>query len=228
MWDRVVAHFEASFHVLRFDNRGHGLSSVPDRPYSVDRLGSDLLRLLDHLGVGPSIVCGLSLGGLIGQWLGIHAPERVRALILANSAARFLSRDAWEARIGFVEAQGMNVLAKGTLSRWFTAGYIEHSPEEMKQIASMIEKTPQQGYIGGCEVLRDADLRGLLSRIKAPCLVIGGSHDPATPPADGHVLQAGIRGSRYVELDASHLSAWERPAEFAAAVLEFLGEEGSI
>jgi len=155
--------------------------------------------------------------------MGIHAPERVRALILANSAARFLSREAWVSRIDLVESQGMATLATATLSRWFTPGYIEHHPQEMKQVVRMIENTPAKGYIGCCEVLRDTDLQGLLSRIEARCLVVGGSHDPATPPADGHVLHAGIRGSKYVELDASHLSAWEKPAEFAAAVIEFLG-----
>lgn len=222
MWDKVVPYFEEDFRTIRFDARGHGLSSVPERPYSIDKLGGDLLALLDDLRIQSFMLCGLSLGGLIGQWIGIHAPQRLSALILANSAARFLTRDAWEGRIEVVEADGMAALAATTPSRWFTAAYIAKQPEEIRYISGMIEKTPAKGYIGCCEVLRDTDFTELLPRIEAPCLVIGGTHDPATPPAVCHVLHQGIRGSKYVELNASHLSAWEKPAEFAAAMIDFL------
>jgi 3-oxoadipate enol-lactonase len=223
MWDKVVPFFESDVRTIRFDTRGHGLSGVPERPYTIDKLGGDLLGLLDHIGIESFTLCGLSLGGLIGQWIGVHATERVNALILANSAARFLTRDAWESRIAAVEAEGMAALAATAPSRWFTPTYIAEHPEEIHYISGMIEMTPAKGYIGCCEVLRDTDFTELLPGIQLPCLVIGGTHDPATPPTVCRMLHEGIRGSNYVELDASHLSAWEKPAEFAAAVIEFVG-----
>jgi 3-oxoadipate enol-lactonase len=226
MWDRVVPNLENDFRILRYDARGHGLSLVPALPYSIDHLGNDLLHLLDALSIECVNLCGLSLGGLVGMWLGIHAPQRARKLVLANTAAHIGTTEGWNARIAAVQSHGMTPIAQATLGRWFTPQYFEHHPEEMIQIRSMIEQTSPQGYIGCCGVLRDTDFSHDLARIGAPCLVIAGSEDPATPPADGRALHAGLRNSRYLELSASHLSAWEQSAEFACAMLEsFHGKE---
>ena len=119
----------------------------------------------------------------------------------------------------------MAELARSTIDRWLTPQYVRQNPEDAEAIRSMIERTPPEGYIGCCGVLRDTDLRGVLARLQAPCLVITGAHDPATPPADGRLLESGLCNARYLELDAAHLSAWERPAEFAEALRTFLFEE---
>ena len=216
---------EHDFRVLRYDTRGHGSSSTPALPWSMEMLAGDLMGLLNVLSIERAHLCGLSLGGMVGLWLGLHSPERILRLVLANTAARIGSREMWETRIATVKSQGMAALARATIDRWLTPGYVQQHPEEAEAIRSMVEQTPLEGYIGCCGVLRDTDLRGGLARIQAPCLVITGTHDPATPPVDGRLLESGLRNARYLELDAAHLSAWERPAEFAEALRTFLFEE---
>lgn len=225
MWDKVVVEVEKRFRVLRYDHRGHGKSSAPPRPYTIEQLGNDLLALLDHLEIYRVHLCGLSLGGLVAMWTGIHAPRRVGSIILANTSARIGTREGWEQRIAMVKRSGMDPLASLVLQRWFASSYRERHPEEMESARQMISATSVEGYIGCCEVLRDTDLRGDLAAIEAPCLVISGMHDSVTPPADGHALHSALRHSSYVELDASHISAWEQPQGFTEAVLRFLSEK---
>jgi 3-oxoadipate enol-lactonase len=218
MWDKVLPALESKHRVLRYDMRGHGKSSVAPEPFTLEHLGCDVLRLLDEVQAERASVCGLSLGGMVALWLGIHAPGRVDRLILANTAARIGSREMWEQRIATAMSAGMSPLADATLERWFTPAYRVHHPEEIEQIRGMMAATEPAGYAACCAVLRDADLRGEAEAVKAASLVITGTHDPATPPGDGLALHAAIRNSSYVELDASHLSAWERAEEFAEAV----------
>lgn len=225
MWDKVRVAVERRYRVLRYDYRGHGKSSAPPRPYTIEQLGDDLLALLDHLEIDRVHLCGLSLGGLVATWMGIHAPRRVDRIIAANTSARIGTRQGWEQRMAMVKRLGMDGLASLTLERWFTTSYRERHPEEMESVRQMISATSVEGYVGCCEVLRDTDLRGDTAAIEAPCLVISGTHDPATPPVDGLALHSALRHSSYVELDASHLSAWEQPEGFAEAVLRFLAEK---
>jgi 3-oxoadipate enol-lactonase len=222
MWDKVLPSLEKSLQVLRYDMRGHGKSGVPPPPYSLEQLGNDLLLLIDHLSIGRVRVCGLSLGGLVSLWLGIHAPERFDRMIFANTAPHIGTRDGWEQRIAMVQSSGMEGLALQTLERWFTPGYREQHPAEMESIRQMVAATNASGYCGCCAALRDTDLRSEIAAIEAPCLVITGTHDPATPASDGRALHSALQNSSYVELDSSHLSAWEKAEDFAEAVLAFL------
>lgn len=222
MWDKVLPAFESRYRVLRFDMRGHGESGVSSEPFTIDQLGSDVLQLLDEVEVDRANVCGLSLGGLVALWLGIHAPERVHRLVFANTAARIGSLDMWEQRIATVQATGMSPLAAATLERWFTPTYRALHPGETERIREMVAATDPRGYLACCAVLRDADLRAQIGAIEAESLVITGTHDPATLPTDGRSIHAALRKSRYVELNSSHLSAWECPNEFAAAVVQHL------
>ena len=227
MWDKVLPWFEARYRVIRFDTRGHGRSSVPQRPYSLEELGHDVLLLLDSLGVERANFCGLSLGGMVAMWLGIHAPLRMRRLVLANTGARIGTPELWDERIAAVKRLGMAQLAEITLTRWFTEGYRETHAGEMEMIREMILATDPAGYSACSGVLRDTDLRCEITGIPVPCLVIAGKHDPATPPSNGEAIHCVLRNSKYVELDASHLSAWERAAEFGAEVVAFL-ENGEV
>ena len=228
MWDKVLPALESRYRVLRFDMRGHGESSVALEPFTIEQLGRDVLRLLDEVEADRANVCGLSLGGLVALWLGIHAPERLHRLIFANTAARIGTREMWEQRIATVQDTGMSPLAAATLERWFTPTYRARHPEEMEQIREMIAATDPRGYTACCAVLCDADLRAQIGAIETASLVITGTHDPATPPSDGRALHAAIRESRYLELDASHLSAWECADEFAGAVVQHLAEGEEI
>jgi 3-oxoadipate enol-lactonase len=222
MWDKVLPWFENRYRVVRFDARGHGKSGAPSGQYTLEDLRRDVLFLLDHLGIERADFCGLSLGGLVAMSLGIHAPQRVRRLVLANTGARIGTREMWDERIATVKRSGMAPLARTTLTRWFTDDYREQHEEEMEIIQAMVVETDPGGYTGCCGVLRDSDLRGEIAGISVPCLVITGKHDPATPPSDGQAVHRALQKSKYVELEASHLSAWERAAEFGAEIVEFL------
>ncbi len=222
MWDKVLPFFDCRYRVIRFDTRGHGRSSVPPGPYTIMDLGRDVLALLDSLGVKRANFCGLSLGGMVAMWLGIHAPRRVKRLVLANTAARIGTQSSWDERIAMVKRSGMAKLAESTLTRWFTDSYREEHTDEMKMIQEMIATTHPAGYSWCCNVLRMTDLRDGIADILAPSLVIAGRHDPATPASEGLAIHQALRASKYVELEASHLSAWERAEEFGAEVVRFL------
>jgi 3-oxoadipate enol-lactonase len=190
MWEKVLPAFQSKYRVVRFDMRGHGESAVVHKPFTIEQLGRDVLNVMDEVQAEKASICGVSLRGLVGLWLGIHAPNRVDRLILANAAARIGTKEIWEQRIDLVKATGMAALAAMTLERWFTPAYRHKHPEEMERIRRMIAATDPQGYTACCAVLRDTDLRVDAVQVKAPSLVISGSHDLATPPAEGCSLHA--------------------------------------
>ena len=222
MWNKVLPALAARFRVLRYDTRGHGQSSVTEPPYSVAQLAGDLTELLDHLELTQVKLCGLSLGGLTAMWLAIHEPERFERLIFANTAAKIGNAAMWNERIAAIRAEGMTPLAAATMRRWFTEAFVRESVQELALPRAVMAEMAADGYIGCCMALRDEDLRGEIGSIAAPCLVIASTYDVATPVGDGRALHAGLAHSEFVELEAAHLSAWELPEPFAAAVLRFL------
>jgi 3-oxoadipate enol-lactonase len=224
LWDAQVPAFAERFRVLRYDGRGHGGSEVTPGPYTVELLARDLLALLDGLALPRVHLCGLSLGGQVGLWLGLHAPERLGRLVVSNTGARIGTVDGWNARIEAVRRDGVDSMARGTMERWFTPAFRERSPVEVERLRRMLLATPAEGYIGACAAVRDLDLRDAVSGIGVPALVITGSADAATPPADSRALAAAIPGARYVELPAAHLSNIEAAEDFTAAVTKFLSE----
>src|SRR5579863_2909434 len=222
MWDPQVAALRDEFRILRYDTRGHGLSAVPPGPYSQGQLGNDVLALLDAVEIRQAHFCGLSMGGQVGIWLGANAPDRFARLVLCDTAAHIGNPEIWNARIAAIRAGGMPAIVSGAIERWFTSRFIAQSPEMAASVRRMILDTPPQGYIACCEAIRDTDLTEQASRVRAPALVISGTHDPATPPVQGRLLASMIRGARYIEFDASHLSNIEAAAQFTSAVREFL------
>ncbi len=222
MWDPQVQELSRHFRLLRYDSRGHGQSGLPDGPCTIDHLGSDVVALLDALEVNRASFCGLSMGGSIGQWLGVHHPERLNKLILANTAVKFGEPGDWTARIEQVQKGGIQSLLPGLLDRWVTADYQAAEPEVVARIREMLLSTPTAGYCACCEALRGIDQRALVHRIAVPTLVIAGANDVATPQAEGKFLAAAIPGARFVCLPTAHLSNIEASAAFTAAVLEFL------
>ena len=222
MWAPQVGAFADRRRVLRYDTRGHGQSAVTPGPYSIAQLAQDVLALTAVLGVERFDYCGLSLGGMIGQWLGANAADRVAALILSNTTAR-IDPAPYAARIASVKNGGMASVADAVLSRWFTPGFIAAHPEAIAPLRAQLHATPPDGYIAACEAVRDMDQRDLPARIGARTLVIAGTHDVATPPADGRWIAEQIANARYVELPAAHISNVEQPQLFTAAVIDFLG-----
>ncbi len=226
MWDPQMPALTERFQVLRYDRRGHGRSEVPPGPYSADELGADVLELLDSLGIDRVSVCGLSMGGMIGMWLGANAPERVDRLALTCTSARFGTPEIWTERAAFVRASGVEALADAVMERWFSPGFRAEHPETVARFREMVASTPAEGYAGCCDALRDWDFRTRLGAIRAPTVVIAGSDDPATPPADGELIAAGIPGAQLVVLKGTaHLANVEQPDSYTKAVMgHLLGE----
>ncbi|MBV9613476.1 MAG: 3-oxoadipate enol-lactonase [Acidobacteriaceae bacterium] len=221
MWDPQVPVFSNRFRVLRYDTRGHGRSSVPSGPYTIEQLTQDVVDLLDFLGERQAYFCGLSMGGMVGMQLAHDHPERLRALVLASTAPRIGSIETWNARIDTVRQNGMQALSQSIIERWFTLAFRLRHPEIIAKIERSILNTPPEGYAACCAVLRDTDLRPLLPALRVPTLVISATHDPATPPADGQSLSTQIPGARYIELPAAHLSNVESAAAFNDEVDRF-------
>jgi 3-oxoadipate enol-lactonase len=222
MWAPQMAALTEHFRVVRFDTRGHGQSSVTPGPYSVAQLGGDVIALMDHLAIPSAHFCGLSMGGMTGMWLAVHHPQRIRRLVLANTAARIGNADGWNARIAAVERDGMGSILPVILDRWFTDGFRQRDPATIGTISEALLRTTAAGYAANCGAVRDMDQRETIGAITAPTLVIAGTHDLATPAADGMALANAIPGAAYVELDAAHLSNLEQAAQFTAQILDFL------
>ncbi|WPO99108.1 3-oxoadipate enol-lactonase [Pseudomonas sp. HR96] len=225
MWDTQVAAFTEHFQLLRYDTRGHGASLVTEGPYSIEQLGHDVLALLDALNLERVHFCGLSMGGLIGQWLGINAGARLHRLVVCNTAAKIAGPDVWNPRIETVLRDGqaaMVALRDASIARWFTPGYAAANPDQAKRITDMLAATSPQGYAANCAAVRDADLREQLGAIQVPTLVIAGSEDAVTPPAGGHFIEERVKGAQYAEFHAAHLSNVEVGEPFSRRVIDFL------
>ncbi|MEA2957900.1 MAG: 3-oxoadipate enol-lactonase [Alphaproteobacteria bacterium] len=222
MWDAQVAPFTQHFRLVRYDRRGHGKSGVPKGPYTMERLGRDVLAVLDGLGVKKVNWCGLSMGGMVGQWLGANAPERVERLILTNTSSFFPDKNGWNERLKLVEEKGIAAFAAPNMARWFTKGFLEREPQTVAAIQAMFAATPLEGYLACGAAVRDMDQRDLLPRIKAPTLVIAGKHDGATPPEANEYISNHIPGAKFALVDAAHLSNIEQSEAYTKAVLAFL------
>lgn len=223
MWARQLPAFSSRYRVIRYDARGHGESSVPQGPYTVDQLGLDALAVLDEVGADTADVCGISLGGMTAQWLGLNAPDRVRRLILANTAARIGTIESWAERMNLVRERGMSAVAEMTMPRWFSPPFHARDPETVHAFRAMVQSCPVDGYLGCCAALRGADLRDRVAGITSPTLLVASTADTATPPEGLEFIRERIRGSQLVTFDAGHLSNVECAEEFTAAVVEFLG-----
>lgn len=224
MWDLQMPELQRHFRILRYDTRGHGQSSATPGDYTIEQLGRDVLGLLDSLHLDRVHFCGLSMGGVIGMWLGIHVPSRLDRLVLSNTAARIGTNEMWNSRIATVRKDGMKVVAAAVVERWFTPGFRASSPEKVAPAQRMLENSPPAGYTGCCAALRDIDQRDLVAGIKCPTLVIYGESDPVTTASDAHFLTERIRGAAEVELAAAHLSNVEQADAFTAAVSDFLSK----
>jgi len=222
MWDAQMPAFAKTHRVLRYDTRGHGQSEVTPGPYTFEQLARDVVALADSLNIDKFSFCGLSMGGVTGLWIALHEPTRLYKLVLCSTGAKIGTADAWNTRIEAVRKNGTKSIAAATMERWFTASFREREPQTVERIQNTLANTNNEGYIACCEALRDTDLRDQVASISAPTLVISATHDPAAPPTDGKFLAKEIKGARYVELDAAHLSNIEQGEKFTQEVSQFL------
>ncbi|MEO6795400.1 MAG: 3-oxoadipate enol-lactonase [Candidatus Dormibacter sp.] len=222
MWDAVRPHL-SSLRVLRYDDRGHGASPVPPGPYAISDLGQDLIRLLDRLGMERVSFCGLSLGGMVGQWLGAHAPDRLHQLLLCCTAPRMMHPEDYAARAVLVRREGMAPIAETVLSRWFTPAFLAGAPEPVESIRGALLATPVEGYAATCEALAAMDLRDDLPRIAVPTLVVAGENDQATPPEQSREMSGRIPHAQLVVIPgAPHLASVEQPEAVAEQILRWV------
>lgn len=223
MWAPQMPDLLDHFQVLRYDTRGHGASGVPQADLTLEQLARDVVALADALNIDKFALCGLSMGGAIGQWLALHTPERLTSLVLANTAAKFATAELWETRRKAVREGGMGAIVDATMQRFFSVEMLARGDAFAQSTRAVFLGTNPAGYIACCAALRDMDHGELLGKIHVPTLVIGSDHDPSTPWADcGAVLAREIPGAKTVVLPGAHLSNLGSPRSFTAAVLEFL------
>jgi 3-oxoadipate enol-lactonase len=225
MWDPQLEVLEPHYQVLRYDTRGHGGSDAPSGAYTLEMLGEDALGLLDALGIDKVHFVGLSMGGMIGQYLALNHANRLEDLVLCDTAA-ILPEEAqpiWQERIQLAREKGLDALVDETLERWFTPTFLGQNPPEVEPIRQQFLATPMNGYIGCSEAIRGLNYLERLSEIKIPTLIMVGEEDPGTPVAAGEAMQQRIAGSALVVLpSAAHLSNVEQAEAYNTALMNFL------
>jgi 3-oxoadipate enol-lactonase len=223
MWDATLPALTDKYRVVRYDKRGHGQSEVTPAPYSIALLAQDLVGLMDALSIDKAHLAGLSMGGMICQYMGANYPERVLSLGLCDTASEMPPRSLWEDRFALARKDGIAGLVDGTIKRWFVAGFPERAPEAIKAVREMILATPLEGYFGCASAVRDMAQTTMLLKIKAPTLIVVGREDPACTVDQSTVLHRMIPHARFEIIDnAAHLANIEQPAEFNRILRSFL------
>ncbi|MBK1635191.1 3-oxoadipate enol-lactonase [Rhodovulum adriaticum] len=221
LWDDLVPLLPAGLRVIRYDKRGHGLSSCPAGPYSMGALVRDAENLLDFLGVRDCVFVGLSIGGMIAQGLAIKRLDQVRAMVLSNTAAKIGAKEVWASRMAAVRDGGIEALADGTMERWFSRPFRE-SPD-CTLWRNMLTRQPVEGYLGCCAAISGTDFYTPTAGLTLPTLAIAGSEDGSTPPDLVRETADLVKGSRFHLIrGAGHLPCVEKPGEYAEVLTGFL------
>jgi 3-oxoadipate enol-lactonase len=227
IWDEVIDRLAGRYRVLSYDKRGHGLSDAPAGDYSLDDHVADLAGLLDHVGMRRVGLAGVSVGGLIAQGFALRHPERLAALVLCDTVPQLGDAAMWNGRIAAIRKGGLASIADGIMERWFSAKFREGQRDELAGWRNLFVRSDVEGYCGTCATLRDTDLRGEISSIATPTLVLVGEHDGSTPVAMVRSCAEAIPGARFeVIADAGHIPSIEQPAKVAALMAEFFEEAG--
>lgn len=222
MWDPVVPLLQDAYRVLRLDTRGHGASDTTPGDYSLALLGSDVLAVMDAAGVAKAALCGLSLGGMIGQWLALNHADRLTHLVLCNTSPG-MPAAPWAERARLVREKGMAGIVDLVMERFFSPRFRASGSPLFDATRAAFLRLDPEGYAACCAAIRDMDIADKIGAIRLPTLVINGREDAATPPSGhGDVIAHAIPGARSVMLEAGHISALETPRAFAAALRGFL------
>ena len=227
LWEAQVARLAPELRIVRHDHPGHGISPLPSEPVSVAAIGAALVEVLDELGVPQASFCGISLGGMVGMWLGANAPERIDRLVLASTGASLGTRALYDERAALVRAEGVGAVVSGARERWFTPAFAD-SPEAQRILDELVE-VPPEGYAACCEAVGAFDFHSDLHRVAAPTLVLVGDADPVTPPETVDALAQGIPDAGVVTITgALHLSNVEQPDAFNEALIAHLEERTPV
>lgn len=222
IWDGVAAHLAEEARVLRYDKRGHGLSTLGADGASIERHAADLAALIERRSGGPALVAGLSIGGLIAMALGLSRPDLAVGFALCDTGPKIGAPDRYAERLRRIAAGGMGAIVEEQMTRWFSRGFRQRRPEVVALMGAMLARQPVDGYAASVEALRDADLGWAVGAIRAPVLCLTGAADASTPPAALRALADSLPDARYVEIEgAGHLPCVEAPEATAAALIEF-------
>ncbi len=226
LWDAQLPALEPSFEVIRSDARGHGQTPLGAGVHSVADLAGDVLALLDARGIERASFAGVSLGGNVCMWIAVNAPQRVNRLVLACTSATFGDPQGWLDRAARVRAEGTEGIADMAMGRWFTAQTRSERPALVEGFRDELCAVDDEAYAGCCEALAAWEFAGELPRVTAPTLVIAGSDDPGTPPADVQIVADAIPGARFeVIAGASHFANVDQPEPFTRLLVAHLTEE---
>lgn len=223
IWDDVVARLKLHGSILRYDKMGHGLSEVSKRTYKIADYAEDVIGLLDTLRVDKVVMMGLSIGGVIAQYLAIHHPERIEKLVISNSTPKVGTFESWETRISKVKAGGVSSIANEILKGWFSKSFHADRQPELAGYRTMLTNTNTEGYIKACRALQDNDLTNEVESIKLPTLLIAGSEDGSVPTELVRETAKKIPGAEFIEIDGvGHIPCAEKPKKMAELILKFV------
>ena len=229
IWDGVVAHLPAGLRILRYDMRGHGLTTATEGPYYMGDLVADAAGLMESVGMKDAVFVGLSIGGVVAQGLAAERLDLLRAIVLSNTAAKIGTHQQWHERIHAVEAGGIEALAEATMERWFARDTRKDRPALVEGIRAMLTRQPLQGYLGCMEAISETDLVESTARLRLPALGIAGAEDGSTPADLVRETVDSIPGAQFQLIRrAGHLACVEHPAEYAAALGDFLAAVGQV
>ncbi|CAI0814151.1 3-oxoadipate enol-lactonase [Serratia quinivorans] len=225
MWQPQLPVLSEHFHVLRYNQRGHGATPLPRHPLRLEDLGQDVIALLDHLDAPSAHFCGISMGGLTGLWLNRYHPQRIRRLVVANTAARIGSVEGWQQRARQVRHSGLAPIAAASPARWFSETFLQQHPERVAPLVAGLAAGNAEGYAACCDALALADLRAEVVSMTRPMRVIAGELDPVTTVEDAKFLVTNAPHAELRRLPASHISNIACPDLFNHSVVEFLSEK---
>ena len=228
LWRELAADLSRDHRVVSLDLRGHGRSPVPPGPYTVEDLAADVVATADELGLDRFAYVGLSIGGAVGQVLGLDHADRLSALVLCCTAPVFGDTAPWTDRAAQVRRDGLEPLVEATTERWFTPAFRAERPDVVAWVMGQLRATPVEGYAGCCEALAHFDVTDRLDQVAVPTRVVAGAEDPGTPPEVGRLIADAVPGADLVVLEgAAHIANVAVPDPFAAAVREHLARTGS-
>jgi 3-oxoadipate enol-lactonase len=228
MWDPQIDSLEPHFRILRYDTRGHGLSQASVGAYTLELLGQDAIALLDALDIDAVHWVGLSMGGMIGQYVALNHADRLRSLILCDTSAAIPeeAQPLWQERIDAARDKGMEALIEAVMERWLSPSFIGGDSVMVAQIRKQFLATSVDGYVGCSEAIRKHNCLDQLANINIPTLIVVGEDDPGTPVAASKAMHERIPNSKLIVMpSARHLSNVEQPKLFNSALLDFLGKE---
>ncbi|SFR50828.1 bifunctional 3-oxoadipate enol-lactonase/4-carboxymuconolactone decarboxylase PcaDC [Maribacter stanieri] len=226
MWDELVPYLLPYFRVLQYDTRGHGKSELTDGPYTIEQLGHDVIDLLDTLKIDKVYFCGLSMGGLIGQYLGINHPNRLHKLIISNTDAKIGTVERWNDRIETINEQGMQAIVDATMEKWFTESYHQTHTSRLAEMKKIFLANSPEGYTACCAAIGNADFRADIKQIQLETLIITGDEDAVTNVTQAEIMQKEIAGAELKVFHARHLPSTELPSYYAETLINFIvGED---